>query len=139
MRSLADSPSLVAACRVHRDGPVHRNTEVYAPCCGRRVICCAVVDVRHVPGTFVRGGGIDPTIDQDWLCDACRARLFADKASGWKPSTLLVLCDVPAVAIRAMRIRERMDEIAAADAAASRPHDPAAAFSQAVLEIDRVL
>lgn len=72
---LSDYPELLAQYVVQR-APEPDDWVVAAPCCGRRVIACAVADVRMVPNTVVSGAGVYPARDHDWLCDGCRSRLF---------------------------------------------------------------
>lgn len=142
MKSLADSPDSMFEHRWFRDAPfdpANENTEVRAPCCGRRVIACAVADVREIAGTVVAGGGFLAAQDHDWLCDSCRSRLYRDAANDWTPSKLMTLCGAPPEGVRAMLIREQLDAMAAADAVAGVPHDPTAASTAAAEEVDLAL
>lgn len=137
-KTLADEPSLVDAIRVHLDAPFDARvsaTEVYAPCCGRRVTANAIIDVRHVRGTFVTGSGRDPSKDQEWLCDACRARMFRDPSNAWTRATLYALCGAPAEAIRMYRIEERAEAIARDMFARGQSVVPAETLAQAIREV----
>ena len=93
---------------------------IHAPCCGRTVIAGAVADVRNVRGTVVRGGGIRPAADLGWLCDGCRARLFADptkrrEVNGgriqWTESGLLEARGAPAQMVHWHQAAEWEDEM----------------------------
>ena len=70
-----------------------------APCCGRRTDPDSVLDVRMVEG-----------IAHDFLCDACRWRLVADKHNGWTRSRLARAAGLGWPEIREHRIRELMAE-----------------------------
>lgn len=72
---------------------------VRAPCCGRRTDSDSVLDIRMVPG-----------IDHDFLCDACRHRLVADKQNGWTHSRLARAAGLGWPEIRERRIQELMAE-----------------------------
>lgn len=72
---------------------------ITAPCCGRLTDPDSVLDVRMVQG-----------IDHDFLCDACRHRLIADKQNGWTHSKLARAAGLGWPEVREHRIRELMAE-----------------------------
>jgi hypothetical protein len=64
IRTLADAPSIAAQHAFHPEPPEPGCVQfVIAPCCKRRVAADSVFDVRHVPGTIVSAGGIEPPRD----------------------------------------------------------------------------
>ena len=77
---VSDYPELMRELAVYPEAfdPENEDTFIYAPCCRRVVIACAVADVRKVRGTIVSGGGVRPEKDHNWLCDGCRMRLAND-------------------------------------------------------------
>lgn len=142
-KTLADFPDLMRDFRVFRDAPFNpsaRATEVFAPCCGRRTAADAILDVRAVPGTIVRGGGYLPAVDQDWLCDGCRARLIlgASGSNVWTASRLFSACGAAPEVIEGFRVRERIDAIAREDERSGRPHNPTLAYHRALVEVRTV-
>ena len=72
---------------------------IKAPCCGRLTDPDSVLDVRMIPGS-----------DHDFLCDACRHRLVADKRNGWTHSRLARAAGLGWPEIREHRVRELMAE-----------------------------
>lgn len=72
---------------------------IRTPCCGRLTGPDFVLDVRMVPG-----------IDHDFLCDACRHRLVANRHNGWTYSKLARAAGLGWPEIREYRIRELMTE-----------------------------
>ena len=72
---------------------------ISAPCCGRRTDPDSVLDVRMVGG-----------LEHDWLCDACRFRLIADKRNGWMRSRLARAAGLGWPEVRELRIQELMAE-----------------------------
>ena len=72
---------------------------IRAPCCGRRTDPDSVLDVRMVAG-----------LEHDWLCDACRFRLIADKRNGWTRSRLARAAGLGWPEVRELRIQELMAE-----------------------------
>jgi hypothetical protein len=110
---VSDYPDLIRLWRCDRDDDplspqpeISEDTDIFAPCCGRRVIACAVADVRGIKGTVVSGGGVRPAIDHDWLCDGCRHRLFLDPTNDWTESKLLEARGAPAQMVQWHRAEE---------------------------------
>jgi hypothetical protein len=119
----SDYPDLVLAWRVHAtDDPHNEDTEIYAPCCGRKTIACSVADVRMVPGTVVSGGGWRPPKDHDWLCDGCRHRLFIEHADAWSESKLFKARGAPIQIVHWHRAVEWQEEMVRR--VGGTPHNP---------------
>lgn len=72
---------------------------VYAPCCGRRTDCDAVLDVRTISN-----------IPGDWLCNHCKHLLLVDPTNGWTASKLARACGHGWDEIRQLRIKELVRE-----------------------------
>lgn len=139
-RTLADEPGLTRQYRVHKDAPFDPScttTEVFAPCCGRRVAADAVLDVRGVPGTVVRGGGHRPAKDHDWLCDGCRDRMIREAGNPWTAATLMEQCGAPIDAVRSLKLHERLCAAAMDDLANGRAHEPDKAHARVVVDVER--
>lgn len=108
----SDYPDRVALWRVDpRADPHDPDTEIYAPCCGRKVIACAVADVRGVQGTVVSGGGVRSPVDHGWLCDGCRHRLFINADNPWTESSLLEARGAPIQMVHWHRAEEWRTEM----------------------------
>lgn len=108
-KTLAHAPDRMRELRVFQDvpfDPTLSNTEVFAPCCGRRCAADCVVDVRDIPGTIVRGGNRREAQDHDWLCDGCLFLLYADPSSDWTKSMLMEARGAPAALVAEVRTEE---------------------------------
>lgn len=126
MKTLAHSPHLATQYAVHAGSPEPGCLlEVYAPCCGRRTMADVVLDVRRVPGTVVRAGGVRSPVDHDWLCDGCRHRLYADPSNDWTPSRLHSAVGAHPDLVRAMYAHELADEVAQLNHRHRGEHEPA--------------
>ena len=100
MANLGADPEMLARYRVMPAG--YQSGEapsVYAPCCGRRTDCDSVLDVRMIDG-----------IAQDWLCNACRHRLVADRRNGWTKSKLTRAAGLGWPEVRELRAKELLAE-----------------------------
>jgi hypothetical protein len=108
LRTLADFPAIVAQLLVQpdEDDPTLPTAMIKAPCCGRHTTAESVIDVRNVPNTVVRAGGIYEPNDHDWLCDGCQFRLIADETNDWTSSKLLEACGAPAQTVNEHVVRE---------------------------------
>lgn len=101
MANLGADPKVLARfLKAPRPGTVRGEApSISAPCCGRRTDPDSVLDIRMVQG-----------IAHDYLCDACRHRLIADKQNGWTGSRLARAAGLGWPEIREHRIRELMAE-----------------------------
>jgi hypothetical protein len=127
---VSDYPDLVELWRCDGSdglGPqpeISEDTDIFAPCCGRRVIACAVADVRGIKGTIVAGGGVRPPIDHDWLCDGCRHRLFLDATNDWTESKLLEARGAPILMVHWHRAEEWRAEMVQQCSRRGETHNP---------------
>lgn len=129
MKTLADDLTVAARYAVHGAPPAAGCLmEVYAPCCGRRTMADAVLDVRRVPGTVVRAAGVRAPADHDWLCDGCRHRLYADDLNGWTPSRLHSAVGVHPDLVRAMYAHELAEHVETLNHAHRGEHAPAGVY-----------
>lgn len=108
-KNLSDFPEIVAKY-LHKGEATHRNAIVRAPCCGFLRSASEIVDVRDVPGTIVKGGGVGPAKDHDWLCSGCRGRMIRDKRNSWTTSKLMEARGAPAQHVVDWRAREDLAE-----------------------------
>ncbi len=97
MTNLGADPDALAQYRIGTGGG--EAPTITAPCCGRLTDPDSVLDIRMVPG-----------IDHDFLCDACRHRLVADKRNDWTHSKLARAAGLGWPEIREHRMRELMAE-----------------------------
>lgn len=99
--NLGADPIALAAARkaAGLSGPHGEAPTIRAPCCGRLTDPDSVLDIRMVPG-----------IGHDFLCDACRHRLVADKHNAWTHSKLARAAGLGWPEIREHRIRELLAE-----------------------------
>lgn len=135
-KTLADYPELMFKHRAKREpwavfDPECRMTAVIAPCCGRITPAATILDVRHIKGTKVRGGGHRPATDHDWLCDGCSHRMIVDESNDWTMSTLLERCGASEQVVLHHRTREHARKLEREDHAAGREHEPAKAWQTA--------
>lgn len=108
-KNLSDFPEIVARY-IHKGEPTSRNAVVHAPCCGNLRLASEIIDVRDVPGTRVKGGGVGEERDHDWLCSGCRSRMIRDKTNDWTDSKLLRARGGPAQHANDLEAREWLEE-----------------------------
>lgn len=122
--------------------PIRPSMSVWAPCCGRKTSADAVFDVRALPGTSIRPGGVRPLQDVEWLCGAaCYGRLVRDPANGWTMAKLARAWGAPVEDVRALRAKEMLEEArqqAVETYRALRGTDPVAAKAALKVKPDEV-